>query len=478
MQRIYLSDIEGKPALCFDTGLDPRSFARTKMSQSMIEPGYIVCPDGSHEEWKASGVSEINGSMKVWGPSFAGKRLDLLINEIDSPEQQAEALQAIVFWIRAKMLLGETQSTLNPAAAFVCLADENKYPKGSVFFAPENLSHRCLLLEGSGKIDNFNSPDLKGMDAAAFCTGSMLYKILSKSFPFPHDKTIFQDMREGLFLLPHLAVPGLDKELCNLIKLAIQLPCLKEQVYFSKHAPENKTALRSGTDIIGNLLNLLMDKENNIVSVSSLINELSEEERMLLEKEKKHFLLKQKTLTKTKYYAMTNKRALIGAAVGLLFVIFVTASTIKSFSERPTTAGMEPDTVITVYYDAFSSLDHMLMEACIKGASKTDINAAASFFAIYKTRQVYEPSDSITIIPAKTWLDEGGTLPAPNVFGVTGLSVRYITGSYEDNMIIYRAEYLLWALDSDYSVRRIDTLTLKRDRKDNWRITEILRDER
>ncbi len=62
MQRIYLSNIEEKQAICFDTGLDPRSFARTKMSQSLIECGYIVYPDGSREVWKPSSVNEVNAA--------------------------------------------------------------------------------------------------------------------------------------------------------------------------------------------------------------------------------------------------------------------------------------------------------------------------------------------------------------------------------------------------------------------------------
>ena len=476
-QHIYHSDVGGKPAICFNTCLDPRAFARTKMSQSLIEPGYIVQPDGSHEVWKAAGVHDLNGSMRVWGMSFSGKRLDVLINEVNSTGQQTEALQtalqAIVFWIRAKMLLGETNTTLNPGAVFVCLenTNENKFPKGSVFFTPKYLSNRCLLMEGSlpggsGEIDRYNCPDLTGMDAAAFCAGAMLYKILSKSLPYPNDKTIFQDMREGIFLPPHLAVPGLDKKICNLIQAAFMLPVTNRAIY------------KSGTDIISSLLNIFLDNENNIVSVSSMINNLPKEEHARIEKERKRHLFRQNTLAKTRRFITNNKHALIGITAGILFILFIIASTSKSFKNRPTTEGMDSDTVIMAYYDAFSSLDHVLMEACVQGADKTDINAAATLYAIYRTRESYERSSSAHIVPAKVWRDAGGELPAPNAFGVTDLSIRYLAGSYEDNMIMYRADYLLWSPDADYVITRSDTITLKRDRKNNWRITEILRDEK
>lgn len=462
-QRVYQSDVEGNRAICFDTGLDPRSFARTKMSQSLIEPGHIVLSDGSREVWKAAGVHEINGNICIWGPSFAGKRLDLLFNEINSEEQREITLRAAVFWIRAKMLLGETDSALNPGAAFICLEDDSKYPKGSVFFAPKSLSNRCLLLEGT-EIDCFNCPDLTGMEAAAFCAGTMLYKIFIKSSPYPDNKTIYQDMREGVFLPPHLAVPELDKKLCSLIQSALMLP------------PETGNTGESGTEIIGNLLSLLIDNENNIVSVSSLFSQLSKDEYILLEKEKKKHLFKQSVYIKIKRLIKNNKIAVMGVIAGLLIIIFTVTS--MSNNMRPTTAGMNADDVVITYYEAFSSLDYTLMEACIQGADKIDIDAATNLFAIYKVRQVYEMSTRLSLVPAKKWQESGGELPSPDVFGITDLSVQYLDGSYEDNMMMYRAEYLVWAPNLDYALNRSDTITLKRDRKNNWRITEILREER
>jgi len=489
MQNIHISDVEGKSAVCFDSGLDPRSFARTKMSQSLIENGYIVHPNGSHEIWKASGVNEVNGQMRIWGPSFSGKRLDLLFNEINSTTSlQASLLaplEAVVFWIRAKMLLGDTHTSLNPGAAFVCLEDGQACPKGSVFFAPVNLANRCLIVEGTKNsavlsgasekkrssnppevpvLDRYGCPDLTGMEAVAFCAGTMLYGILAKAHPYLNDTTIFQDMREGVFLPPHFAAPGLDKKLCDLIQSALLLPV------------EKKRTGMSGTDIVGSLLRALMENENQILSVSSLFTELPPEEKLQLEKEKKRYLKIQNTLVKTKRFVIRNKHVLTGTAAGLFFILFIIASMTKSANQRPTTVGMASDTVIAAYYDAFSSLDHVFMEACVQGAGKDDINTAVSLFAIGKTRQAYEMSVKSTFIPARVWKESGGELPSPDVFGVTDLSIEYLAGSEEDDMVIYRADYLLWSPEG-YSISRDDILTLRRDRRKNWRITEILRNE-
>jgi hypothetical protein len=392
------------------------------------------------------------------------------------------------------MLLGDTHTTLNPGAAFICMRNnvsktgEVVFPKGSVFFTPPNLSNRCLIVEttevpvtlrsGTSSIkrfsptsqevpihDRYSCPDLTGMDAAAFCAGVMLYKILSGIHPYQSDKTIFQDMREGVFIPPHLNAPGLDMNLCKLIQSALVLPV------------EKKRTEMDGTEIIGSLLNILTENENQAISVSSLFEEIGVQEKERLKKEQKRFYSTQKSLVKTRRFMIRNKHALIGVVIGIIFVLFIAFSSTRSLSQRPTTAGLASDIVVTAYYDAFSSLDHIFMEACIQGADKSDINVAINLYAVARTRQAYERSNRAGFVPARVWRDNGGELPAPGVFGVTDLTIEYMAGSEQENMIIYRASYLLWSPE-EYSVSRSDILTLRRDNKKNWRIIEILRTER
>lgn len=455
--RVHISNVENNSAICFDTGLDPRSFARTKMSQSLIEPGYVVKADGSHDVWKASGVNENDGFMRVYGPLFQGKRLDLLLDEISSQTLgNKEALGAVISWIKAKMFLGETKSALNPGASFYS-------PDGSVFFAPEYLSTRCLYLEGVLQ-DRYNCPDLAGMEATAFCAGLMLYKIFTGVHPYPSSE-IYQDMREGVFMPINFAYPGLNEKLAKLIQSALLLPVDKKQL-----SRKNKL-LRSGIDILTGILEVLSSEEPVITS-------LSKEKTDQTEKDKKIFLIKQYITVRSARFAVRNKYLLVGVSIGVLFLLFVAFSTAKSFSSRLTTAGLSPETVVTVYYDAFSSLNHDLMEACILGASRTDVNAALSIFAIYKQRQAYEMSTRTSIKQAKIWKENGNELPAPDVFGVTDLTVEKIGGDESEGLVLYRADYELWSPMEDFSRSRSDRLMLKTDKRKNWRIVEIERTER
>jgi len=491
MRHIYVSDVNGKPAVCFDTGLDARSFARTKMSQSLTESGFIVRPDGSREVWKLSGVNEVDGQMRIWGSHFTGKRLDLLLNEIDSAASQQTAFAAVIFWLRAKMLLGDTYTALDPGAVFVCLEDDSTgdhaYPKGSVFFAPENLANRCLFVErtkysnepSGGAVpakkqpfssvavpilDRYNCPDLTGMEAVAFCAGTFLYKILANAHPYPDD-TIFQDMREGVFMPVHFAISCLDKKFCGLIQSALLLPVAK------------KRSNMSGTDIISEMLRMLIEDESQTVPVSSLFVQLSPEENMRLEKEKKRHLKIQNVLIKTKRFVLLNKQALIWASVAIFFILFLVVSTTRSFYQRPTTKGMVSDAVTLAYYEAFDSLDHRFMEACVQGrAGKNDINAVMNIIAVDKTRQAYEMSTRSTYITAKEWIESGGEQPSTDVFGITDLSIFHLSGREEDGLVMYRVNYLLWSPDG-YIIDRSDILTLTQDRRKNWKITEIVRVE-
>jgi hypothetical protein len=302
------------------------------------------------------------------------------------------------------------------------------------------------------------------MDAAAFSAGVMLYRILLDVHPYPSDATIFQDMREGVFLLPKLKSPALDSKICDLIQSALFLPVIK------------KRTVKSTTELISKFLNILILSENGIVSFSSLFSRLSAEENEHFTKEKERFLSKQNYFVKTRRFVLRNKPILIGITIGLFFIVFIVVSTVTGMRGRPTTAGMTSDTVIISYYDAFSSLDHIFMDACINGADKSDINAATNLFAIYKARQAYELAGNTSIIQAKVWVENGGELPSPDVFGVTDLVVQYRGGG--ESMIMYQADYLLWTPYEDFPIIRSDILSLRRDRKNNWRITEILRTEK
>ena len=462
-RRIFISDTDNGPVVYFDTGLEPRSFARTKMAQSLIEPGFVVSSDGTHKPWKPAGVNDMDGFMRVWGPLFDGTRLDVLLEEInpdtDCTQAKQKALDAVVLWIKAKLFLGETKAVINPGASFV---GEN-----NVFFAPEHISTRCLFIEQTGENvsqqDRYNCPDLIDTNATAFCAGVMLYKILTGSHPYP-TLEIYQNMREGVYMPVNLAAPDLNENISGLIQEALLLPVVK------------KRSSKNGAAILSQIINILCIK-TKVVDVSSLYTPLPAEKKAHLLKQKKQYLFRQASAKAIKDFAVRNRKVLIGAGIVLFIFLFIFFNSLKPNPNRPETEGMTSDSVAAAYYSAFSVLDHFFMEACVLGADRGDINIAASLYAVNRARQAYEGSFAPQYITAQTWQEHGGSLPAPNVFGVTDFSLQHISGNENDAAVTYRADYLLWAPDED-ARNRSDVLTLRRDRFKNWRITEILRTER
>lgn len=471
MRKIDISDVEGKQVLCFDTALDARSFARTKLAQCITDPGYIIYPDGSNRTWKASGVAEVNNSMKIYGPVFAGDRLDALIEAAkdDTSEDAAlknTALQALVIWIRAKIALGNTPSSFAPGATIIANSENsaNEHPKGSIFFSPETISDRCLIAEGI-TVNHFTSQDLSGMDAVAFCAGTMLYEIFGGACAYNLSENIHQEMRDGSFLPLDFAAPNLNKNITSLVETALLLP-----------VPKKRTS-QGGGEILNRILKALTGTNGETQHISSFYLTLPEEEKLRIAKEKNRFIKRKNAAVKTKHFLVKNRSVLIGAAVAAAFFIPILGSILSNTSNRISTKGMTPPDVINLYYDSLDELNHVNMEVCISGADKADINMVTTFFATEKIRQATEMDFNKSIISAKSWKNSGGSLPAPNVFGVTDLSISLASENERDKKIRYNVNYTLWIPSEKEPINRKDQLTLTR-KKGNWQITEINRSMR
>jgi hypothetical protein len=520
-RQVFLFDVDGHKALGFDTGLDSRAFARAKFAQFITEPGLIVNLEGANSSvnfWKASGVVEYS-SMVVWGPSFKGDRLDLLLNDNDKRE---EALAAIRLWIRAVLALGEKHHApvgappvgappvgappvgappvgAPPLCPCAALIGENQ--SSEIFFAPQSLVLHCLMAKESNRINNrYVQPDLNGMNAAAFTAAAMLYQVFtgSPAFPASDEIILHEDMREGNFLPIRLAVPGLDDKLAALIQNA-----LNQNV--------KKGGLPNGARLLEGFLEILRtDPTDPTDPLSLFVSPLSEADKLSIEKEKNQYLKTNNVSVKTKRFVKRNAAVLLGSFVAVVITVLIVNSVIKSRSAL-STAGMEPVQVIESYYNSFGKLDHSWMEACVvNGAGKDDINMVMNLFIISKLRQAYEYNVRPSFISAKEWLEMGGGQVDLQVFGVTDLQVTGNRGQLamsneqlasankvgESNEERYRVDYTLWVpgeAENDpatvqdamtdkrvveylppISFRRTDFVTLVQKKK-NWRISEISR---
>jgi hypothetical protein len=494
MKRFFQFEIEGKPALGFDTGLDSQAFAQAKMAQFITQPGLIVFPGGKTGEWKPSGVVEYQNpesaaggkpelrgrsSMVVWGPFFEGERLDLLAED-DSRKDQA--LKAVCFWIDARLGSEGREFSVRPGAALVS-------PAGAVLFPPEQLVRRCLQAEGKkrwARGESYVHPDLTGAGATAFTAAAILYRIFTgtPAFPEEDEEVRHQNIREGVFLPADLAAPGLEEQAAALINAALGR---------GKGGQET----RPGPALLRDKLRA--PPEAAPAGAAAFFQPLSDAERARIGEEAARYWKKKTAAVQTRRFMGRNMAVFLGVAAALLIAVLVAFSIARSRAALPNTAGMDSAQVVRLYYESFGVLDHQMMEAAVlPKAGKTDIEMVANFFVISKVREAYEHIPS-PFIPAQEWRDAGSPPVNSPVFGVSDLELEKVSGNEEGSEIRYQASFILWmpapagegnegpapapenaAPLPDQAAPLphpfTDELTLIRH-KGNWRIAEINRGE-
>ncbi|MDR3170774.1 MAG: hypothetical protein LBU17_04005 [Treponema sp.] len=468
-QRIILFQLEDTLVLGFDTGLDARAFAQAKLAQFITQWGYLVSAAGSIEPWRPGGVVQRDGTMCIWGPNFEGERLDVLIQD---DTRKDEALNALRYWIQARRFLASQEASLPcpwPAGAFID-------PVGTILFPPDHLIRQSIEAEGSEAwlkgAERWVHPDLAGNQAMSFAAGAMLYQVFCGSPPFPNRDidAVRQDIREGVFLPPLLAAPGLDQYLARLISRAITVLPGRVREKKEKHLEERST--QAALEELGAYLG-----PPGTLEVASYIHPLGDVELVKFRAEQGRFKKKAEVRVKTKRFMNRNAAILTGVCVSILVLGGVIWSIMKGQADKPTTQGMNPLEVVETYYRSFGTLDHSTMDACvINKAGKEDIDMVTNFFVINKVREAYERT-APSLIAAQEWVDSGSLPTAATVFGISELRLEMQDQDERQGATVLQASYMLWIPDAaaPQGIPHTDELRLVLH-KGAWRITEIKRD--
>jgi len=482
MKGVIHFQVDGIPALGFDTNLSARSFAQTKSAQLLTQTGWIVMRDGSIKSWKLEGVIEREGTMVIWGKDFAGETLDTIVLDSDRKDY---ALDSLRIWIRARIILSkETEIPSLPYPVGVFIDKE-----GSLLFPPTELIEKTFKAERNEKwrlgAVCWLHPDLTGNSADIFSAGTMLYKIFCGDLAFKSEDfdVLRQDLREGVFVPPHLLVAGLDARLASLITNSIEPFCQRNQK--KSYHKISSTSLEDLENFLG---------EVGSKKLVSFINPLSGEKKTAFDFELQQFRKKQSSKVKRKRFVVRNTAIITACSIIFISAALVAGSIIENRLNLPTTKGMSPDEVIETYYGAIGNLDHTLMEACVIGnAGKDDINLVINYFVLSRVRQAYEMG-SPTVISAQQWIDAGSPRTKSSVFGVSDLSLEMLNSPDYEREQIFRVYFTLWLpiSDSEATPRALteeemftppvsnyltDTVRLVLHRN-AWRIAEIQREKR
>ncbi|MCX7948756.1 MAG: hypothetical protein N2509_01440, partial [Treponemataceae bacterium] len=274
--------IDGQPAVAFDTGMDPRAFAKTRGAELLTQQGLeirwtgkpgpltsgeegIPAPSispGEMHPWLPEGSREINGHLWIWGREVPGLPLEGYI-----AQGGKTALAAFVSYVRALRHIEAfcpdriKDITILPPLVLVV-------PGEGVFFPPRALGERSLRCGVHDRrpeeiLEQYPHPDPPASTGLSFTVAVLAYRLWAGTFPFrfmtvpekspgkqkevpPHstqmrggtsqgmdlsewtapqiDQAIHQiraDIRDGLFEPIHLAVPGINGDLAQWIEGAL-----------------------------------------------------------------------------------------------------------------------------------------------------------------------------------------------------------------------------------------------------------------
>jgi hypothetical protein len=465
-KRIYRAEVNGKQVLGFDTALDAQSFAQAKMASFLTQKGTIVFPDARVETWQPEGVAELERNpdvpqtMVIWGPCFPGERLTGIISD---PERKDEALDALRYWLRARPLVEEAVS---PAGVFIVTGRTSReagaaFPPGTLLFPPKGLVRRCLEAEGISAAGERLHPDLSGGEGISYSAALMMYEIFCGVLPFKGDDPLIvrQDIREGVFVPPGLAAPGLDEGLARLISLSL---APVKQKSGAAPRPDPQT-----------LVEALGPPGSR--SRDSWITPPGGEELAKIRLEQEQFLKRKNLTVKTRRFLTRNTALVSGLLIAALVLFLGVRSFVKGQEGRPTTLGMAPLEVAETYYGAFGKLDHETMSACvIKKAGKGDIEMVINLFVISRVRGAYEAGGLDNVISAEDWLAAGSPETDKTVFGVTDLRIRTLGESGGE--VEMEASYTLWMPENLAETMPVTDRLRLTFNKDRWRIASIERE--
>lgn len=425
--------------ITIDTGLSAREAGTSKLSQHQTEQGVIIqtAEDGtvSYSPWSWTGSHEdIAPGRKVYsvfvdGEAFDGKPLLNLMEEADAAEHSDTADTADCKAAREKL-----RNAINALALAVeDAAEKNVYlpdngplgtlvaDDGRILLLAENVFVRALDSRSDRDSSRFagcwKNTALQGIDGWRFTLACYAYRYLSGRNAFTQEDSQIRaaDYFDKNFvpLDWFCKVKGAAAE-----KDGEQSPIDTTELFeaitmnLSKAAPVQENAKQKKKKAV---------KRSSIEQTKSVplpnlpIFECRDNENFALTG---GYIKQQKKLKKTRFIRQ-NSLAIKWCSIGAIVLLFFAGSLIKDKFDLPTTKGMEPAEVLTMFYDSFDQLNTTLFDASHTEDSAKDLsNYLSTMFVTAKMRQSYEGMGTYT---TNQWLNTK-VLVGTYIFGITNLT--------------------------------------------------------
>ena len=386
----------------------------------------------------------------------------------------------------------EIDIPLNGAGGIIVDFDSDK--PAVLFLPPDLFKVSCAGLSAEENTANqagWINPTLSGLAAVCFERAVLAYKMLSGRLPYPAVNSTERnaDILDKKFLPLELSVNGVDRQLAVEVNKALKLTSNEVAV------PGKKKKGKSSEDLTPTasfpLAALLASRDKIEKKVSDEV----------FEEQARSFLKAQESKIKTQRTLRRNKAIIITSLVGVIILVIIIITAIKSDRENYTSKGLTSTQTVEAYYKGVNNLDTVILEEITKGRNPTSYtNTVSQMYVVGKQRQAYGGHKGF-LSPEK-WLyfvDSPVKNQMAGIYGVTNVKIdgklselnptmfkinQKPEALTEENGItlqnnsksVHTAEYYLIHTEgenSDIYIQKVsETFTLTYE-KDKWLITHI-----
>ncbi len=452
----------GSRRLAVPLGAPSRGTSLGRILALRSSPGWLV-EGNAITEWRFQGVTERDGAALLFGPWVSGRPLSEVL---ELP--LSETLPFISRLAQALLRLSERRIAPFPIQTDAVLFTDD----GSVLFLPPEPMKEMRAVRtfetNFPTFDAFFDPDLSGESVLSFTLAAMLYRVITRAFPFSaaSAEDLHEQMRKLEIPAPARLVPGL-------------LPEISDSVMAGLGRGRSSGRSRPPLPVLEQWA-----KSLSAWTAARPVRELSAAEaKALVAEAEANRVASEARFRRRVFWEKNWKTAAIIAAVVIVLGAGL-GSILKGVFAPRLTRGYSPARVVETFYSSMNTLDHMAMSACVVGkAGQADITATMNLYVISRVSTGYEGRSSI--VAADEW-DKAGRpklAPTQSLYGVTGLSIRQDQG---EPTPIFTVSYDKWtpvAAPADASAEAsaaprseghavTDRIFLKKDRGD-WVIYRI-----
>ena len=439
--------------LYLNTVLSQSAFAKSRMAERLSEEGLYA--KKTENGWT---FSSWTFSDSILGSDINLSEADSLLSDNEHVFLRCRAFDGLslknYFDMDYSKKLDESEKAkVALASSLVCtliedaIKEDKKVPQngaGGIFisnafdeaiFLPDGLYRNASSCAGEESESEYRglyiNESLSFPQREKFMQAVIIYRALAGSFPFSslNKKQREEDIRDGNFTPLKNKVWALSPALSDFVDSALASSSAQSG-YATKILKEGSeksknTNLSSPCPLSILYKELGLTEEGEIPKGGTLFSvirksDISQEQ---FEEANKKQETSQKRAVFIHRWLRKNQTGLIIAACVILFASVVAGAAAKSYSEAPTTKGLNSIETIEVFYSALNMLDSSTAQNCIKGKEpKGIVDVITNIFVVSKSRTAYNHKEEL-VSPAE-WLVfnyEGNY----NIYGLTEFNVKY-----------------------------------------------------